>query len=133
MGKNVQFTKSLKHCRQCFIVDIIDKPLCIYVLLENVFWKRSLHVKREKVTWKWSPSHPELKLAGAVVKEICPVQTRLLVANSMNSGISQMLKALSPRSWLPGKLLTEKRLAEFLYRPAGSPCGIFYSAERGWR
>lgn len=31
MGINVQFTKSVKHCRQCFIVDVLDKPL-VYML-----------------------------------------------------------------------------------------------------
>lgn len=35
---------SLKHCGQCFIVDVVDKPFHMYLVLENTLYcEREAH------------------------------------------------------------------------------------------
>lgn len=80
---------SLKHCGQCFIVDVVDKPFHMYLVLEN-----TLYCEREKLTREKLQVEPAPSGAGAAIEEASSTQTKLLVANSMNNGISQMEKAI---------------------------------------
>lgn len=97
MEKNAQLTKSFKpfdYCRQTILDDFLFGKDGFF--LENVlYFGREAHtIKREKVTFKWELSAFGTKAVGAVVKEISSIQTKLLVANSINNGIFQTEKTV---------------------------------------